>query len=466
MPDFDLVVRGGTVVFPDATHADTDVGVRAGKIVALGRALGPGREEVDARDHLVLPGAVDAHCHLAQVSSTGLLTSDDFLSGSRSAAIGGTTTIVPFAAQHRGQSLRAVVEAYHKDARRSIVDYAFHMIVSDPSPAVLEEELPSLVAMGHVSFKVFLTYEALRLDDRQVLQVLEVARRAGALTMFHAEHHEAIVYLTQRLLAEGKVAPKWHPHARPESVEREATARAIMLAEVVGARIMIVHVSGREALDEVRRAKARGTAVFAETCPQYLSFTRDDLDRPGFEGAKLMFSPPARDVQSQEALWEGLRDGTIDIFSSDHAPYRYDDAKGKKAHGEDAPFTKIPNGVPAIGVRPAVLFSEGVKRGRISIERFVQLTASEPARVYGLDSRKGRLAPGMDADIAIWDPAREVTVRHTMLGDNMDYSPWEGHRLTGWPVMTIARGEVIARHGEVLAAEGRGRFLDRRPWTR
>ncbi|MBK8247471.1 MAG: dihydropyrimidinase [Gemmatimonadetes bacterium] len=466
MPEFDLVVRGGTVVNPDATLPDTDVGVRNGRIVALGRALGPGREEVDARDRLVLPGAIDAHCHLAQVSSTGLLTSDDFLSGSRSAALGGTTTIVPFAAQHRGQSLRAVVAAYREEARRSMLDYAFHMIVSDPSPTVLDDELPSLVAEGHVSFKVFLTYEALRLDDRQVLQVLDVARRAGALTMFHAEHHEAIAYLTQRLLAEGKVAPKWHPYARPEAVEREATARAIMLAEVAGARIMIVHVSGREALDEVRRAKARGVAVQAETCPQYLSFTRADLDRPGFEGAKLMFSPPARDAESQEALWGGLRDGTIDIFSSDHAPYRYDDVKGKKAHGVDAPFTKIPNGVPAIGVRPAVLFSEGVQQGRLSIERFVQLVASEPARVYGLDARKGRLAPGMDADIAIWDPAREVTVRHAMLGDNMDYSPWEGHRFTGWPVATIARGEVITRDGEVLGAEGRGQFLDRRPWVR
>ncbi|MBL8961045.1 MAG: dihydropyrimidinase, partial [Gemmatimonadetes bacterium] len=422
MADFDLVIRGGTVVHPEATHHDTDVGIRDGKVVALGRHLGPGRDEVDARDRLVMPGAVDAHCHLAQVSSTGLLTADDFLSGSRSAALGGTTTIVPFAAQHRGQSLRAVVAAYHEDARRSLVDYAFHMIVSDPSAAVLGDELPALVAEGHVSFKVFLTYEALRLDDRQVLQVLDVARRAGALTMFHAEHHEAIAYLTQRLLAEGKVAPKWHPYARPESVEREATARAIMLAEVVGARIMIVHVSGREALDEVRRAKARGTQVFAETCPQYLSFTREDLDQPGFEGAKLMFSPPARDVDSQEALWGGLRDGTIDIFSSDHAPYRYDDVKGKKAHGEDAPFTKIPNGVPAIGVRPAVLFSEGVHGGRITMERFVQLTASEPARIYGLDARKGRLAPGMDADVAIWDPAREVTIRSSMLGDNMDYS--------------------------------------------
>lgn len=461
MADFDLIVRHGTVVTDTARHDDCDVAVLNGRIAALGRGLGRGREEIDARDRLVLPGGVDAHCHVAQVSSTGLTTADDFHSAGVSAACGGTTTIIPFAAQHRGQSLRAVVDAYHAHARRSFVDYAFHLIVSDPTETVLQDELPSLVRQGHTSFKVYMTYDALRLTDRQILDVLSVARREGALTMFHAENHDAIAWLTARLLADGHTSPKYHPYARPEPVEREATARAIMLAELADVPILIVHVSGREALAEIRAARARGSRVFAETCPQYLVFTAGDLDRPGFEGAKLMFSPPARDVASQDALWQGLADGTIDLFSSDHAPYRYDDPAGKKAHGEHAPFTKVPNGVPSLELRLPLLFSEGVSRGRIGLTDFVRLTATNPARIYGLHPRKGTIAVGADADLALWDPSRETTVTLDRLHDRMDYTPFEGMRLTGWPVLTLSRGETVMVGGEPRGAEGRGRFLER-----
>lgn len=459
---FDLVIRGGTVVTAEATREACDVGVCDGRVEALG-ILAAGREEIDARGMLVMPGGVDAHCHLAQKSSTGLFTADDFLSGSRSAAAGGTTTIVPFAAQHRGDSLRAVVEAYRDRALPAIVDYAFHMIVSDPTEKVLQDELPALVRAGHTTFKVFMTYDALRLTDRQILEVLAVARREGALTMFHAENHDGIAWLTQQLIAEGKTSPRWHPYARPEPVEREATARAIMLAELVQVPILIVHVSGREALAEVRQARQRGSRVFAETCPQYLSFTRDDLDRPGFEGAKLMFSPPARDVESQSALWAGLRDGSIDLFSSDHAPYRYNDPAGKMAHGDTAPFPKIPNGVPALAMRMPVLFTDGVNEGRLSLQRFVELTSTAPARIHGLYPRKGTIAEGSDADLVVWDPSREVTVTQAVLHDRMDYTPWEGKRCRGWPVVTIARGDVVMREGAIVGHEGRGRFLERVP---
>jgi dihydropyrimidinase len=462
---FDLVVRNGTVVTEGGALMGCDIGVTDGTIQAVGPQLPRGREEVDAGSLLVLPGGVDAHCHLAQVSSTGLLTADDFHSGGMSAACGGTTTIVPFAAQHRGQSLREVVEAYHALAKRAFVDYAFHMIVSDPTDIVLGEELPSLVRAGHTSFKVFMTYDALRLTDRQILDVLAVAAREGALTMFHAENHDAIAWITSRLVAEGKTAPKYHPQARPEPVEREAVGRAIALAELVDVPILIVHVSGRQALDEIRRAKARGRTVFAETCPQYLTIAAGDLDRPGFEGAKLMFSPPARDADSQAALWEGLCDGAIDLFSSDHAPYRYDDPKGKKAHGEGAPFTKVANGVPTIELRLPILFSEGVTRGRLDLEAFVRLTAEMPARIYGLYPRKGVIAVGSDADLTMWDPDREVTVTHALLHDRMDYTPFEGLQLRGWPVRTIARGETVMRDGEVCGNEGRGRFIDRVPFA-
>ena len=458
---FDLVVRHGTVVTETERRDGCDIGIRDGLVVALGSSLGAGHREIDAHGRLVLPGGVDAHCHIAQISSTGLFTADDFLSGGRSAACGGTTTIVPFAAQHRGQSLRRVVEEYQVHARRSCIDYAFHLILSDPTDAVLHEELPALVREGHTSLKVYMTYDALRLTDRQVLDVLTVARREGALTMFHAENHDAIAWLTQRLLADGKTSPKYHPMSRPEPVEREATARAIMLAQLVDVPILIVHVSGREALDEIRRAKARGARVFAETCPQYLVFSAEDLDLPGFEGAKLMFSPPARDRESQQALWAGLGDGTIDLFSSDHAPYRYDDRQGKKAHGEAAPFTKVPNGVPSIEMRLPLLFSEGVSTDRMDLHSFVRLTATNPARIYGLYPRKGTIAVGSDADIVLWDPARDVTVTHGLLHDDMDYTPFEGMHIRGWPVMTLSRGEVIMEEGVFSGREGRGRFLGR-----
>lgn len=461
---FDLVIRGGTVVTAQTT-ARCDVGIRHGIIAALGESLGPAVEELDARGRLVLPGGVDAHCHIDQVSSTGLTTADDFYSGGVSAACGGTTTIIPFAAQHRGQSLVQVVRDYEaRAASKAFIDYAFHLIVSDPTPAVLNDELPQLIREGHPSLKIYLTYDALRLTDRQVLDVLQVARREGALTLFHAEHHEAIAWRIEQLLRDGKTAPKWHAHARPESAEREATGRACFLAETIDAPILIVHVSAGAPLDEIRRARARGVHVLAETCPQYLVFTRDDLDKPGFEGAKWMFSPPARDAAAQAALWAGLADGTIDLFSSDHAPYRYDDVQGKKAHGEHAPFTKVPNGVPSLELRLPLLFSEGVRRGRISLERFVALTATNPARIYGLDPRKGSIVVGADADVVLWDPDREVTVTRDILHDRMDYTPFEGMRLTGWPVTTIARGTLLWHEGTVRGAAGRGALL-RRPAT-
>lgn len=458
--EYDLVVRHGTVVTAAET-ARCDIGVRGGRIVALGDRLAAGTGEIDATGRLVLPGGVDAHCHIAQVSSTGLVTADDFYSGGVSAACGGTTTIVPFAAQHRGDSLTTVVADYRQRAGSAFVDYAFHLIVSDPTEAVMQDELPALVREGYTSLKVYMTYDALRLTDRQILDVLSVAKREGALTMFHCENHDAIAWITQSLIAAGKTSPKWHPYARPESAEREATARAIMLAETVGVPILIVHVSGAQALDEIRRARQRGAQVFAETCPQYLLFVAEDLDKPGFEGAKLMFSPPARDIAGQDALWRGMADGSIDLFSSDHAPYRYDDAQGKKAHGENAPFHKVPNGVPGIGLRLPILFSEGVAKGRIDLKRFVHLTATNPARIYGLAHRKGSIAVGQDADLAVWDAEREVVVDRSVIRDRMDYTPFEGMRIRGWPVTTVSRGEVIVHDGQVIGREGRGMFIER-----
>lgn len=459
--EFDLVVRNGTVVTAsDAVRCD--IGVSGEKIVALAESLPRGRTDIDAAGRIVAPGGIDSHCHIDQRSSMGITTADDFYSGGISAACGGITTLIPFAAQHRGESLAAAVEAAHRRAEgKAFVDYSFHMIVSDPSPQVLEEELPALVRSGHPSLKIYLTYDALRLSDRQALQVLEAARREGALVMVHAEHHDGIAWLTERLLAEAKTAPRCHALARPPAVEREAVERAVFLSGLAGAAIMVVHVSGAEALEPIRRARERGLPIFAETCPQYLVLTAESMDLPGFEGAKFMCSPPLRDKADQDALWRGLADGFIQVWSSDHAPYRYDDPQGKKLFGDNAPFHKIPNGLPGLETSLPILFSEGVNRGRISLQEFAALSAANAARIYGLYPKKGTIAAGSDADIAIWDPDLAVTITHFMLHDRMDYSPYEGMCVRGWPVITIARGEVIQERGKISGVPGRGRFLPR-----
>jgi dihydropyrimidinase len=463
MNPLDLVIRNGTVV----TATDRvlcDVGIRGERVVALGSELGRASREIDATGKLVLPGGVDAHVHIDQRSSMGIVSADDFFTGGRSAACGGTTTFIPFAAQHRGQSLLEVVRDYHRRAEpRAFIDYAFHLIVSDPTPPVLEEELPSLIRRGYTSFKIYTTYEALRLNDRQAIEVLALARREGALTMVHAEHHDLVGWLTEGLLSEGKTAPRYHAEARPPLVEREAVHRVIALAEAVGAPILIVHVSSRDAVEQIRWAQGRGLPVYAETCPQYLLLTAGALELAGFEGAKFLCSPPPRTVSDQQVLWEALRAGVFQVVSSDHSPYRFDDPQGKKLHGDGAPFHKIPNGLPGVEVRLPLLFSEGVGKGRLDLNRFVSLTATEPARLYGLYPRKGTIAPGSDADIAIWDPSLEVTITAERLHDNMDYTPFEGMSVRGWPVVTLSRGETVWEDGEVAGEPGRGRFLDRQP---
>ncbi len=459
MAAYDLIIKGGTV----ATAADTfdaDIGVKDGRVVALADELTGAEEVIDARGKLVLPGGIDSHCHIAQVSSTGLDTADDFESGTRSAMCGGTTTIIPFAAQHRGQSLRQVVTDYHARAEgKAYVDYAFHLIVSDPTPQVLGQELPALIRDGYTSFKIYLTYEALKLDDRQVLEILACARAEGALVMVHAENHDIIGWLTERLLAAGRAAPRYHAVAHAAIAEDEATRRAIALAEVADTPLLIVHVSAREAMEQIAIARARGLRVYGETCPQYLFLTADDLDRPGFEGAKYVCSPPPREAANQDHIWRGLANGTFQVVSSDHAPYRFTGAEGKQSQGTAASFDKIANGVPGLEVRLPLLFSAGVGGGRLTLNRFVDLAATAAAKLYGLYPRKGTIAVGGDADIAIWDPDKEVTIRQDMLHDNMDYTPYEGRRVTGWPIITLSRGEVVWRDGEVVGTPGRGRFL-------
>ena len=458
MSEYDLVIRNGAV----ATAADTsacDIGIKDGVVAMLGKNLGPGARDIDASGHLILPGGIDSHCHIEQRSSSGVVCADDFYSATVSAAFGGTTTVIPFAAQHRGQSLRQVVEEYHAAAApKAIVDYAFHLIISDPSEQILGQELPALIRDGYTSFKVYMTYDLLALDDRQMLDILSVARREGALVMVHAENHEMIKWLTGRLLERGLGAPRYHAVSHARLAEGEATNRAVALSQLLDVPILLVHVSAGEAIEVIRNAQTRGLRIYGETCPQYLFLTAEDLAKPGVEGAKFCCSPPPRDRAAQQAVWTGLRNGTFQVFSSDHAPYRFD-ASGKLPHGDKTTFKEIANGVPGIELRLPLLFSEGVGQGRLDLNAFVALTATNHAKLYGLYPKKGTIAVGSDADIAIWDPERETVITAEILHDNVGYTPYEGRRLRGWPVTVLSRGRIVIEDGRLVAPRGSGQFL-------
>jgi dihydropyrimidinase len=461
MATFDTIIRGGTVV----TAADTfkaDVGIRGGVITALGSDLGDATEIVDATDLLVLPGGIDSHVHIAQPSGPGISMADDFASGTRSAAFGGNTMVLPFAMQQKGESLREVVKQYHSKADgQCYVDVSFHLIIADASDAVLGQELPALVEDGYTSFKVFMTYEGLALSDMEMLNVMTVARETGALVMVHAENYDAIRFLTDRLERAGHTAPRYHATSRPIPVEREATHRAISLAEIIDVPVMIVHVSNREAMEEIARAQRRGLKVYGETCPQYLVLTEKDLDGLNMEGTKYVCSPPPRDTASQQACWEGLQQKVFSLFSSDHCPFRYDDPQGKLNPKGRTSFRWVPNGIPGVETRLPILFSEGVGKGRITLNDFVAFTATNHARTYGLYPKKGTIAVGSDADIVLWDPKRQLTISQELMHGGSDYTPYEGIAVTGWPISTMVRGRFVVRDGKLTGKAGDGQYVSR-----
>ena len=455
----DLVITNARV----ATAADTfeaNIGIKDGKIVVVGSYLPPAKKTIDAAGRVVTPGGVDAHCHLDQPMPPPIKMADDFETGTRAAACGGTTTVIPFAAQEKGQSLRDAVNDYHRRSDgRAHVDYTFHLIVSDPSPQVLSEELPALIAEGYTSFKIYMTYDDLKLNDGQILDVLSVARQHGAMAMIHAENADCIEWLTRRLEAAGQTAPRFHAHSRPMLVEREATHRAIALSELVDVPILIVHVSGKEAVEQIRWARSHGLQIFAETCPQYLFLTAEDLGvDDSYLGARCICSPPPRDKSNQEVIWNALRDGLFSVFSSDHAPFNYDSPEGKKPDGKEQPFRHIPNGIPGIETRMALLYSEGVLTGRISLNKFVELTSTNPAKAYGLHPRKGTISPGADADLVIWDE-KPLTITNSALHHAVDYTPYEGIELKAWPGLTLSHGEVVWDGKNFTPRLGKGQFL-------
>ncbi len=460
MADFDIVIRNGTVATASETF-EADVGIAGDTISAIGRTLGAGRREIDARGKLVLPGGVDAHAHIEQLSGMNIMNADTFESATTAAAHGGTTTVVCFAAQHHGNSLTKVVEDYHARARKgAVIDYAFHMILTDPNARVLQEELPPLIRSGHSSIKIFMTYEKTRVGDEALLDVMAAAREHKALVCVHAENDGMISWMGKRLVKRGYTAPKYHGIYHPRLCETEAFHRLIAFSELLDQPVILYHVSTAEGAQVIREARGRGVMVFAETCTQYLLLTVDDLDKPGLEGARFVCSPPLRRASDQEALWQALALGDLQFISSDHAPYTLDQ-EGKFRAGPNPSFKEIANGMPGIELRLPLLFDAMVTKGRFGVEKFVEWTSAAPACMYGLNPKKGSIAIGADADICVWDPARKVTLSDEAVHDRTRFTPYAGRTITGWPTMVLRRGAVIVDDGKLAVAAGSGQFLPR-----
>ena len=478
MSDHDLAIRGGLVATAFGA-VRCDIGIKDGRIATIAETIEGARRVIDAGGLYVLPGGVDSHCHIEEASPAGhtgpdgkpavTVMEESFESASASAFAGGTTSVVCFIPQWKGFGIWDRYQDARRRGERGMLDFAFHQIISDPTDAVLRDEVPRVVAEGVRSLKVFLTYEPLHLGDADYIKVLVAARQHGCLVTVHCENYDAIGWRTKALLAAGMTAPTYHAWSRPRVVEREATHRAIALAEFVDQPIQIFHVSCAEAAEEIARAQARGVKVWGETCPQYITLTAADMARTnprdgGFEGAKFMCSPAPRDTAEHARIWEMIRRGTLDVVSSDHCGFSFEGPRGKAAQGRDASFEKIPNGIPGLAARLPILFSEGVSKGRIGLEEFVRLTSTNPAKLMGLYPRKGAILPGGDADVVLWDPAKKVTITNALMQHAIDYTPYEGLEVTGWPVTTIRRGEVVMRDGTVQAAPGTGRFLPRGPY--
>src|SRR5687767_10603296 len=454
-----LLVKGGTIVTA-TDHYTGDVFVEGEKIAVIGTALNmPADRVIDAAGQYVLPGGIDVHTHL-DMPFGGTTSADDFESGTIAAAHGGTTTIVDFAIQYRGQTLHHAWETWMQKAQgKAAIDYGFHMIVTELNDQV-EQEMDALVRQGVTSFKLFMAYPGVfMLDDASIFKALLRTGKNGGTICMHAENGGVIDVLVQRALAEGKTAPKYHALTRPARAEAEATHRAIALAEIAGVPIYIVHLSAPEALEMVTAARDRGIPAYAETCPQYLFLSYGNYEEPDFEGAKYVMSPPLRGKETQDRLWRGLAFNDLQAISTDHCPFCMKEQKelGRKD------FSKIPNGAPGIETRMSLVFDGGVRTGKISLNRFVELTSTSPARIFGLFPRKGTIAPGSDADLIVFDPNRKQTLSAKTLHMKVDYNPYEGREVTGVSETVLSRGKVIVENGKFVGKAGSGSFLKRNP---
>src|SRR5271154_6684286 len=455
---FDTIIANGRVVTATDTFTG-DVAITKGKIEALGNSLP--RENagkiIDAAERYVFPGGIDVHTHL-DMPFGGTTSADDFETGTRAAAFGGTTCLIDFAIQYKGQTLRTAFDTWmQKASSRAVADYSFHCIITDLADAQLEE-MNALVREGVTSFKLFMAYPGVfMLDDGSIFKAFQATAKNGGLVCMHAENGNAIDVIVQQALAEGKRAPKYHALTRPTTAEAEATSRAIALAEMAGAPVYIVHLSCNEALEKVREARDRGLRAFAETCPQYLYLSLENMDGLGFDGAKYVFTPPLREKWHQEKLWQGLAQDDLQVVSTDHCPFCM---KEQKELGKDD-FTKIPNGGPGIEHRVSLVYSGGVHGNRFSPNRFVQLVSTAPAKLFGLYPRKGTVAVGSDADLIVFDANEEQTISVKTHHMRVDYSMFEGTRVKGVTKTVLSRGRVIVENGKFVGKVGAGEFLRR-----
>ena len=459
------LITGGTIV----TAADTykaDVLVDGEKVAMIGKDLkAGGAKRINATGKYVIPGGIDVHTHM-ELPFGGTFASDDFETGTRAAAFGGTTTIVDFAVQGMGEPLAKARDAWLKKARgKATIDYGLHMIVRDVSDKVLRE-MDTMVKDGISSFKLFMAYPGVfMVDDASIFKAITRTAENGGLICMHAENGGVIDVLVKRALAAQHTAPKWHALTRPPEAEGEATNRAFRLAEMAGGvPLYIVHLSSSHALEQVRLFRDRGLPAYAETCPQYLFLSVDNYDEPGFEGAKYVMSPPLREKWHQEELWKGLARNDLQVISTDHCPFCMNEGfaglpKQKELGKGD--FSKIPNGAPGVETRMYLTYDGGVVQKRLTLNRWVEVTSTTPAKLMGMFPKKGTIAVGSDADIVIWDPRATHTISAKTHHMRVDYNPYEGRKVKGRPSLVMSRGEVIVEKDKFLGRKGRGKFLRR-----
>jgi dihydropyrimidinase len=452
MTDFDLVIRNGRLITARENYL-ADIGISAGMITRIGQNL-VGHETIDASGKLVIPGAVDPHVHL-EMPAGATTSSDDWQSGTIAAACGGTTTVIDFIEPERDQSLlQAFTDRKDQALGKAVIDFGLHMTIISADQKTLDQ-IPGVVAAGIPSFKVYTTYDGFKLQDQELLDVMLAVKASGGTVMVHAENDAIIKHKQNEYLSQGKTSPRFHPLSRPNIAEGEAIQRVIALGVVSGVNLYIVHVSTGLGTDEISSARARGQNIIGETCPQYLLLTDSEYERAGFEGAKFVCSPPLRKSADQTTLWNALSRGDLKTIGTDHCPFMF---HGQKDLGLDL-FTKIPGGIPGIESRLALMYSYGVTAGRISINQWVDLCCTAPAQSFGIYPQKGNLSEGADADLVIFDPQKKVTIANSRLHENIDYSPYEGMKLTGYPEMTISQGNVIVRDDVYIGQKQSGRFL-------
>jgi dihydropyrimidinase len=451
-----ILIKNGTIVTATDQYVG-DVFIEGEKITTIGTALTmPADRVIDAKGKFVLPGGIDVHTHM-DMPFGGTTSADDFESGTIAAAFGGTTTIVDFAIQYRGETLHHAFETWSQKAQgKAAIDYGFHMIITELSDQV-EEEMDAMVRQGVSSFKLFMAYPGVfMLDDASIFKAMLRTGKNGGTICMHAENGGVIDVLVKKALAEGKTAPKYHALTRPARAEGEAAHRAIALAEIADVPVYIVHLSAAEALEQVVEARDRGLPAFAETCPQYLFLSYDNYEEPGFEGSKYVMSPPLREKATQDRLWRGLAFNDLQAIATDHCPFCM-----REKHLGDGDFSKIPNGAPGVETRMSLVYDGGVRTGRISMNRFVELTSTSPAKIFGMFPKKGTIAPGSDADIVIFDPEKKTTLSAKTHHMKVDYNPYEGREVTGVTETVLSRGKVIVDAGKFTGRAGAGSFLKR-----